>query len=283
VLYQSAAAALWLARRAPGRPVRAVTEHVGHVHYESAVLDAVQRAAFATIGRAAARAAEGIVVLNAKVEREMRALAPGSEIVHIHNGVDAGRYRPAAPGERDALRAELGWDERPRALFVGRMVAKKGVEHAIAAAAAGGGAWELVIVGPGRPPSNLPDSVRVLGAVAPDRVAALYRAADVFLLPSRGEGFPITAQEAMASGLPLVLGDDPGYGPYVAGAGSGARCVPVDAGALDAAVAAALADPDAAPRAAAHARRAFSWEHAAQEHEALWSRLQAGGRRQAVR
>ena len=60
----------------------------------------------------------------------MRALAPGARLVHPSTtGSHAGRYRPAAPGERDALRAELGWDARPRVVFVGRMVAKKGVEH----------------------------------------------------------------------------------------------------------------------------------------------------------
>jgi D-inositol-3-phosphate glycosyltransferase len=282
VLYQSAALALWMARRAPGRPVRAATEHVGHVAYPSPMLDAAQRAAFATIGRAAARSAEGIVVLNDTVEAEMRALAPAAEIVHIHNGVDTERYRPPAPGDRARLRAELGWDERPRVLFVGRLVAKKGVDHAIAAAVAGGGAWELVVIGPGDPPPGLPTAVRLLGALAPERVAELYRAADAFLLPSRGEGFPITAQEAMASGLPLVLADEPGYRRYVGGAGAGVRLAPTDPGALAAAVAAALADPQAGALAAEHARRAFSWARAASEHEALWARL-SERRRRAVR
>jgi len=279
VLYQSAALALWLARRAPHRPVRTVTEHVGHVAYESRLLDVAQRAAFATIGRIAARSAEGIVVLNDAVEAELRALAPNADIVHIHNGVDTERYRPPAPDERTRLRAELGWDERPRVLFVGRLVAKKGLDHAIAAAIAGAGAWELVVVGPGDTPPGLPGGVRLLGAVAPDRVAELYRAADAFLLPSRGEGFPITAQEAMASGLPVVLADEAGYRAYVDGAGGGVLLAAVDAGALAAAVAQALADPDAGARAAEHARRAFSWARAAAEHEALWTRLRDRRRR----
>jgi glycosyltransferase involved in cell wall biosynthesis len=274
VLYQSAALALWLARRAPHRPVRAATEHVGHVAYTSPVLDAVQRAAFATLGRATARNAQGLVVLNAKVEEELRRLAPGRPVVRIANGVDARRYRPPAPGERAALRAGLGWDDgRPRVLFVGRLVAKKGLGHALAAAAEAAGAWELVVAGPGDPPPGLPPAARILGPQPPGRVAALYRAADAFLLPSRGEGFPITAQEAMASGLPVVLAADPAYAPYVAGAGPGVRLAGTEPGPLAAAVAAALADPEAGPRAAAHARRAFSWASAADEHEALWERL----------
>ena len=275
VLYQSAALALWLARRAPHAPVRAATEHVGHVDYASPLLDGVQRLAFATLGRAAARSAEGIVVLNGKVEAELRALAPAAEVVHIHNGVDGTRYRPPAPGERAALRARLGWDDRPRVLFVGRLVAKKGLEHALAAAGVAAGAWELVVAGPGKPPPHPTGAARLLGAVAPHAVAELYRAADAFLLPSRGEGFPITAQEAMASGLPVVLADEPGYAPHVDGAGRGVRLAPTDPALLAAAVAAALTDPEAGDLAAVHARRAFSWARAAGEHEALWERLRA--------
>jgi glycosyltransferase involved in cell wall biosynthesis len=37
-------------------------------------------------------------------------------------------------------------------------------------------------------------------------LAPLYRASDVFVLPSTGEGFPLVLQEALASGLPSVCG-----------------------------------------------------------------------------
>ena len=51
LLDQPSAAALSMARRSPSQPVRAATEHVGHVHYDSRLLDSAQGAAFATIGR----------------------------------------------------------------------------------------------------------------------------------------------------------------------------------------------------------------------------------------
>lgn len=271
-LYMSSLVALLMAPRA-----RVLTEHVGHVSYDSKLLDRGEAMAIATLGRFAARRADALVYLNDKVAEDLRDLAPGARLVRIGNGVDTELFHPPREGERARLRSELGWDERPRVLFVGRLVAKKGVDLALAAAAAADGGFELVLVGPGDPPASVPAGVSVLGPLPRGRVAELYRAADAFLLPSRGEGFPLTVQEAMASGLPVVLADDPAYEPHLDGAGDGAHTRPADGAALAALLREIVGDPErrerAGAQAAEYARSAFSLEAVTDAHERLYSEL----------
>jgi glycosyltransferase involved in cell wall biosynthesis len=269
-LYMSSIAALRMAR-IPS----VLTEHVGHVHYDNRVVDRAEALAIATLGRSAARAAGALVYFNDKVAVELERLAPGKRLERIENGVDTDRYRPADAAERARLRESLGWDSRPRVLFVGRLVAKKGVDVAMAAAAAGD--FELVVAGPGRLPPGAPPNVTALGPVPRERVAELYRAADAFLLPSRGEGFPLTIGEAMASGLPVFVTDDPAYESHLAGAGPGATRMPADGPAMARAIERLVQDPaawaTARTEATEHARRTFSWHAAADAHERLYEDL----------
>jgi glycosyltransferase involved in cell wall biosynthesis len=51
---------------------------------------------------------------------------------------------------------------------------------------------------------DLRDRVVVHGAVAHDRVGALYAGADIFVLPSAGETYGTAFGEALAAGLPVV-------------------------------------------------------------------------------
>jgi phosphatidyl-myo-inositol dimannoside synthase len=48
------------------------------------------------------------------------------------------------------------------------------------------------------------ERVRFLGAVDQQRLVAAYRMADLFVMPSTGEGFGIAFLQAMASGTPAL-------------------------------------------------------------------------------
>ena len=54
---------------------------------------------------------------------------------------------------------------------------------------------------------GIADRVRVLGFVNLSQLPALYKAADVFALPSRFDNCPLVVPEAMFSGLPVIMSD----------------------------------------------------------------------------
>jgi glycosyltransferase involved in cell wall biosynthesis len=66
------------------------------------------------------------------------------------------------------------------------------------------GADELASLGAGAG-----DGVVALGMIAPESIAAVYRAADIFAFPSLCESFGFPMLEAMACGLPTVAADTP--------------------------------------------------------------------------
>jgi D-inositol-3-phosphate glycosyltransferase len=262
--------------RASGGPVRVLTEHVGHVDYSNPFLDRAESAAIASLGRYTVRAADVVLACNERVAEEVARLGARGPIEVVPNGIDVERFRPPTLEEKAAIRRDLGWDDRPRVLFVGRLVEKKGVDLATAAAEASGGAFELVVVGPGQLPVP-PPSVRVLGALSPAEMVGLYRASDAFLLPSHGEGLPIAVLEALASGLPVFLRDDPTYAPLEDEAEGALTLLAPDPERIGAAIKDLLDDRDrhaaAAERAAEYARSRFSLERVTERHEGLYRHL----------
>lgn len=57
---------------------------------------------------------------------------------------------------------------------------------------------------------ELNDKVRMLGKILDYELANLYSSADVFIMPSTGEGFGIVFLEALANGLPVIAGNKDG-------------------------------------------------------------------------
>jgi phosphatidylinositol alpha-1,6-mannosyltransferase len=123
------------------------------------------------------------------------------------------------PGDRAARRAALGLNGKRVLLTVGRMVASeryKGHDKVMAAIrelVTEGHEISYLIVGEGDDQARLEaqaaeigvgDRVKFLGAVDPQTLLETYRAADVFVMPSTGEGFGVSFLEAMASGIPAL-------------------------------------------------------------------------------
>lgn len=143
-------------------------------------------------------------------------LPPGRWRV-IPNGVDAAAFATAT-----AL-PELADPERPLLLFVGRLEPRKGLDVLIRAflrLRASRPRVRLCVVGDGPerarcqeliPPSIRPDALFV-GSVAAAELPRYHASADVLVAPATGgESFGIVLLEAMASGLPVVASDIPGY------------------------------------------------------------------------
>jgi glycosyltransferase involved in cell wall biosynthesis len=139
----------------------------------------------------------------------------------IRNGVDLDRFRAAGQSERVAARSRLGLPaHQPLAVCVGRLTRQKGQDVLLASwpqvlagcRAAGYPEAQLALVGDGDLLPRLrrsapdkqgaPDGVRFAGAVRDVRDWLV--AADVVVLPSRWEGLPLVALEAMATGRSVV-------------------------------------------------------------------------------
>ncbi|HEX7978281.1 MAG TPA: glycosyltransferase family 4 protein [Gemmatimonadaceae bacterium] len=203
-LYAQSILARSLARRA-GTPF-VLTEHVGFVQYPSAALNAIQRAAWTAIGTPLVRSADAVVTYNARVHDELERRS-GRGVRFVGNGVDIDRFGPRSCDERRALRRSFGLpEEGVLALFAGRDSEKKNLDVLLRAERAG---YTLVVCGWQR---NLTGQALVdLGVVPYARMSDLFACADVMLHPASGEGFPLAVQEAVASGLPVVLLWDEGY------------------------------------------------------------------------
>jgi glycosyltransferase involved in cell wall biosynthesis len=115
--------------------------------------------------------------------------------------------------------------------------------------------------------------VRVLGPVADAELESLYRAADVFALPSVKEGYGLVALEALAAGAPLVASDLPVFRSFLRDGHSALLARVGDAGALADALERVAGDAKLRERLRVGGREvvaAHSWERVAAAHESAY-------------
>jgi glycosyltransferase involved in cell wall biosynthesis len=208
-----------VAARAAGVPAVVNTVHGLYASPEDplsrrAVVYALERAASLCSGAELVQNPEDLEVL-------ARLRVPRDKLVLLGNGIDLQRFGPATDAHRRRARALLGVD--PAAVVVGmvaRLVWQKGFRELFEAAERLYAAHpDVVFVVVGGPDPEKAD------AISPDELAAagrrgrfvflgdrddvehLYPGFDLFVLPSYREGFPRSAMEAAATGLPVIASD----------------------------------------------------------------------------
>lgn len=133
----------------------------------------------------------------------------GRDNVVVYNGVED--VAPADTAMREALARERGLSPaKVNVLFAGRLDHQKGHEIAEAAfAALPADKYHLYVLGdsvvstPGAA-AALPANVTRLGWQSRDEVARFMQVADVLIMPSKWEGFGLTAIEAMRAGTAVL-------------------------------------------------------------------------------
>ncbi|HVW81052.1 MAG TPA: glycosyltransferase family 4 protein [Mycobacteriales bacterium] len=202
------------------------------------------------------------------------AIGPDAEkLRRLAPGVDVELFNPDADGT--ALRAALGWSQRPVVVCVSRLMPRKGQDmlvRALPEIRRKAGDVGLLLVGGGPARSRVEllarqygvvDDVHITGSVTFEQLPAWYRAGDVFAMPCRErlggldvEGLGMVFLEAAACGLPVVAGRSGGSTDALVDGETGLLVDGNDPGEVAEATAALLTDPS---RAAAMAARGREW------------------------
>lgn len=184
-----------------------LTEHAGFVSYNRPFLNFIQAIAVYTIGKLSIMLSDFVIVPDSIVQQilEKHLRVSPNKIFCIPLGVDTTLFHPLDDEEKRILRSELGWNARPKVLFVGNYVARKRISLLLESRSE---RFDVILCGEGYDRASLPADVICYPPLAHEHLAKLYQAADLFVVPSSVETFAIVAYEAMACGLPVVMTDD---------------------------------------------------------------------------
>lgn len=182
-----------------------------HTEHDAWHLNASKNRALQTI---LLKLTKPIIVADAQaVQSTLSTLFPFTQPQTIYNGIDT---RSFSLGDRHNARTTLGLSEFNKGDILigsaGRLEPVKGHDLLIKAMHFMPTNYKLVIAGSGSQKEtlqnlidrlNLQERVTLLGRV--DAMPAFYQSLDGFCLPSRHEGFPLSALEAQSCGIPSVV------------------------------------------------------------------------------
>ena len=163
-----------------------------------------------TLGRWTFNQADVIFCYTETDKKRLREYGVTSPVEIVPSGIDTERFTPEGP------ESELVSDGDPVLLFVGRLV--EGKQPSVALEAMTGVVKEypnatLYVCGDGplrqrmeqqAEERGVREHVTFLNHVPFEEMPAVYRSADVLVLPSRAEGVPRVVMEALSAGVPVV-------------------------------------------------------------------------------
>lgn len=206
------------------------------------------------------------------------------KIAVIPNGVQLEQF--AQVPDREECKKLLGLEGKSVILFLGSLYPIKGPDlllsalprliddhrELLAVFAGGGDVEQYRQMADGL---GIIDNTRFTGYIS-EQKALYYRAADVFVLPSRSECFPLVVLEAMASGVPIVASDTGGVREIVKDGWNGLLTPVEEIDQLSVTIKRLLTDQDLSQRISKNAQQTiqnYSWQKIAAQTESLYQRL----------
>ena len=185
---------------------------------QSGVINILKNGYDRTIGKFTLKTAKRLIALTEENKKQYELLGiQGNKIKIIPNGVDYEIFDGLIRSE-DLLK-KIGNPDKI-VLFVGRLLKYKGAQHIINAILEMSEDYsntKFIFVGEDQGCEKqlikLAKDIDVLdkciftGKIDEDNLLKYYSIADVFILPSVGEGFGLVALEAIVSGVPVILAD----------------------------------------------------------------------------
>ena len=220
---------------------------------------------------------------------------PADKVHVIPNGVDPGRFEaPEGADDLAAFRSRWAAPDEKMIFFIGRLVHEKGVHvliEAFAKVLAYYDKAKLVVAGKGPADPYLRhlaqsfgiyNRIYFAGFVDDATRNRLYKCADIAVVPSLYEPFGITALEAMACGVPVVVSDTGGLGEVVRHGITGMKALTANPESLADNILTLLGDDKLRERireaALRDVRERFNWELIADKTKAVYDEVMAAYR-----